>query len=88
MINTSLQNGQSFVKKFFPDRPGMSNFSHPRIGGKKVCPQLYDKRDAFPISIVSMPHSDNDIQPSIYYVAIDFEISMLSRANLKINIPL
>ena len=43
------------------------------IESKKFKIQLYDKRDAFPFSIVSLSHFDSNIPSNIYYASIRSE---------------
>ena len=49
--------------------------------------QLYDKRDAFPYSIVRMPHLDSNTASTIYYASTGFDILWFARNTLDI-IPL
>ena len=47
--------------------------------------QLYDKRYAFPFSIVGMPHLDNYIPSNIYHASIASENLRFTRTTLDIN---
>ena len=46
--------------------------------------KLYDKRDAFPFSIVRMPHEDSNIPSSIFYSALVGEFLRIARCTLKL----
>ena len=47
--------------------------------------KLYDKRDAFPFSIVRMPHITSNIPQSIFYSALVGEFLRIARSTLKFN---
>lgn len=51
------------------------------IEGKFVY-KLYDKRDAFPFSIVRMPHVDSNIPEVIFYSSLVGEFLRIARATL------
>ena len=44
--------------------------------------KLFDKRDAFPFSIVRMPHMDSNIPESIFYSALLGEFLRIARSTL------
>ena len=44
--------------------------------------KLFDKRDAFPFSIVRMPHADSNIPSCIFYSSIFSEILRIARSTL------
>ena len=44
--------------------------------------KLFDKRDAFPFSIVRMPHVDSNIPESIFYSALVGEFLRIARSTL------
>ena len=46
--------------------------------------KLYDKRDAFPFSIVRMPQKSNNIPQSIFYSALVGEFLRIARSTLKL----
>ena len=47
--------------------------------------KLFDKRDAFPFSIVRMPHIDSNIPESIFYSALMGEFLRISRSTLLLE---
>ena len=47
---------------------------------KKFKIQLYDKKDAFPLAIVSMPHLDSNIPLNVYYESTGSKILWFGRA--------
>ena len=47
--------------------------------------KLYDKRDAFPFSIVRMPHIDSNIPESIFYSSLVGEFLRIARSTLLMN---
>ena len=55
------------------------------IENNKFKIQLYDKRYAFPFSIVGMPHLDSYITSNIYNASIASEILRFARTTLDIN---
>ena len=46
---------------------------------------LFDKRDAFPFSIVRMPYKDSNIPSSIFYSAIGAEVLRIARVSTNSN---
>ena len=50
------------------------------INNNKFVTSLYDKRNAFPFSIVKMPHKCSNIPSNIFYAAIGAEILRIARA--------
>ena len=44
--------------------------------------KLFDKRDAFPFSIVRMPHKDSNIPESIFYSSFVGELLRIARSTL------
>ena len=54
------------------------------VNGKFVY-KLFDKRDAFPFSIVRMPHIDSNIPESIFYSALMGEFLRISRSTLLLE---
>ena len=47
--------------------------------------KLFDKRDAFPFSIVRMPHIDSNIPESIFYSALVGEFLRIARSTLLLK---
>ena len=47
--------------------------------------KLFDKRDAFPFSIVRMPHMDSNIPESIFYSALIGEFLRIARSTLLLE---
>ena len=47
--------------------------------------KLFDKRDAFPFSIVRMPHMDSNIPESIFYSALVGEFLRIARSTLLLD---
>ena len=47
--------------------------------------KLFDKRDAFPFSIVRMPHKDSNIPESIFYSALVGEFLRIARSTLLLE---
>ena len=47
--------------------------------------KLFDKRDAFPFSIVRMPHIDSNIPESIFYSALVGEFLRIARSTLMLE---
>ena len=47
--------------------------------------KLYDKRDAFPFSIVRMPYLSSNIPKKIFYSALVGEFLRIARATLQIS---
>ena len=47
--------------------------------------KLYDKRDAFPFSIVRMPHLDSNIPETIFYSALVGEFLRIARSTLLVS---
>ena len=47
--------------------------------------KLFDKRDAFPFSIVRMPHIDSNIPESIFYSALVGEFLRIARSTLLLE---
>ena len=47
--------------------------------------KLFDKRDAFPFSIVRMPHMDSNIPESIFYSALVGEFLRIARSTLLLE---
>ena len=54
------------------------------LGGEFVY-KLFDKRDAFPFSIVRMPFIDSNIPESIFYSALVGEFLRIARSTLKLK---
>ena len=54
-----------------------------RIEGNLFVYKLYDKRDAFPFSIVRMPYITSNIPQSIFYSALVGEFLRIARSTLK-----
>ena len=54
------------------------------LGGEFVY-KLFDKRDAFPFSIVRMPFIDSNIPESIFYSALVGEFLRIARSTLKLD---
>ena len=44
--------------------------------------KLFDKRDAFPFSIVRMPHKDSNMPESIFYSSFVGELLRIARSTL------
>ena len=47
--------------------------------------KLFDKRDAFPFSIVRMPHMESNIPSSIFYSALVGEFLRIARSTLRLE---
>jgi len=47
--------------------------------------KLFDKRDAFPFTIVRMPHMDSNIPESIFYSALVGEFLRIARSTLLLE---
>ena len=54
------------------------------VDGKFIY-KLFDKRDAFPFSIVRMPHMDSNIPESIFYSALLGEFLRIARSTLLLQ---
>ena len=55
---------------------------HIQILNGKFVYKLFDKRDAFPFSIVRMPHRESNIPESIFYSALAGEFLRISRSSM------
>lgn len=56
-----------------------------RIEGNQFVYKLYDKRDAFPFSIVRMPYLSSNIPKKIFYSALVGEFLRIARATLYLS---
>ena len=52
-----------------------------KINHNKFITSLYDKRDAFPFSIVRMPFKDSNMPSKIFYSSLGAEVLRIGRAN-------
>ena len=62
--------------------------STPRVGtdiSKKFNTCLFDKKDAFPLSIVRMPYLCSNMPSKIFYASVGSEILRLARTNSNKN---
>ena len=55
---------------------------HIQILNGKFVYKLFDKRNAFPFSIVRMPHRESNIPESIFYSALAGEFLRISRSSM------
>ena len=55
------------------------------IENKKFKNQLYNKRDAFPFSIVCMPYLDNKIPSNIFYASVGSENSQFAKTSSDLS---
>ena len=55
---------------------------HIQILNGKFVYKLFDKRDAFPFSIVWMPHRESNIPESIFYSALAGEFLRISHSSM------
>ena len=53
------------------------------ISDKQFVLKLYDKRDAFPFTIVRMPYLCNNIPSKIFYATIESEILRIASCSTK-----
>ena len=47
--------------------------------------KLYDKRDAFPFSVVRMPHYQSNMPSTMFYSTITAEVLRICRTTLKFS---
>ena len=56
-----------------------------RVEENQFAYKLYDKRDAFPCSIVRMPYLSSNIPKTIFYSALVREFLRIARATLRVS---